>query len=235
MYDEGELAKRMLLKATRIGAKLGDKLAKMVLKVAVNRIKENQQNKVGLTSLKKLVNSKEKISLVRLNKTELEAFKEKAKELRITFASVGSKDSDELKILFKSKQEDLVKEVLKDMQEKANKLDYVEEKKTYDFMANLDFKEIGENLYRHEEVMNTDQITSMKEELAKKGIDAEVVIKDVVDNDKFKVDFKINHKDREKVKKPLDLLIDKAITKTKEQAREIPQRVVEKVKEVIER
>ena len=121
------------------------------------------------------------------------------------------------------------------MEEVANKLDEKQEKEAYDIMKNLDFREVGENVYRQNEIMTAEQIVSMKEELEKKGIKSEVVINKVTDDNKYEVDFKISMKDKEKVKKPLDLLIDKAVSKSKEKALEMKDKVREKVRGEMER
>ena len=199
---------RMARWSARNGIKLGGVLAKKLLAEKIEKIPNTEKNKEGKKVLKELVNSKDEIAQVTLNKSQLGAFKEKARELGLTFASVGSKDSDKVKILFKAKEEEKVLEAIDKMEEVANIADAIEEKKVYDLMASLDFKEVGENLYRQQEVMTSDQIVSMKEELERKGIKSDVVIVEVVDNNKYRVDFKIEHKDKKQIKKPLDELID---------------------------
>ena len=51
------------------------------------------------------------------------------------------------------------------MEEVANKLDEKQEKEAYDIMKNLDFREVGENVYRQNEIMTAEQIVSRMEEL----------------------------------------------------------------------
>ena len=226
---------RMLLKLLGKGLKLGGALAIKALMSAISKTPDNGINREGKNALNFLTNSKDDLSTLTIKKDQLQAYKEKFKEHGITFASIGDKRSDYVKILFKTKQEEKVATIVDKMEEVANKLDEKQEKEAYDIMKNLDFREVGENVYRQNEIMTAEQIVSMKEELEKKGIKSEVVINKVLDDNKYEVDFKINMKDKEKVKKPLDLLIDKAVSKSKEKALEMKDKVREKVRGEMER
>lgn len=226
---------RILLKQLGKGLKLGGALAIKALMSAISKTPDNGINREGKNALNFLTNSKDDLSTLTIKKDQLQAYKEKFKEQGITFASIGDKRSDYVKILFKTKQEEKVAAIVDKMEEVANKLDEKQEKEAYDIMKNLDFREVGENVYRQNEIMTAEQVVSMKEELEKKGIKSEVVINKVLDDNKYEVDFKISMKDKEKVKKPLDLLIDKAVSKSKEKALETKERVREKVKGVMER
>ena len=226
---------RILLKQLGKGLKLGGALAIKALMSAVSKTPDNGINREGKNALNFLTNSKDDLSTLTIKKDQLQAYKEKFKEQGITFASIGDKRSDYVKILFKTKQEEKVAAIVDKMEEVANKLDEKQEKEAYDIMKNLDFREVGENVYRQNEIMTAEQIVSMKEELEKKGIKSEVVINKVLDDNKYEVDFKISMKDKEKVKKPLDLLIDKAVSKSKEKALEMKDKVREKVRGEMER
>ena len=226
---------RMLLKLLGKGLKLGGALAIKALMSAINKTPDNGINREGKNALDYLAKSKDDLSTLTIKKDQLQAYKEKFKEQGITFASVGDKRSDYVKILFKTKQEEKVAAIVDKMEEVANKLDEKQEKEAYDIMKNLDFREVGENVYRQNEIMTAEQVVSMKEELEKKGIKSEVVINKVLDDNKYEVDFKISMKDKEKVKKPLDLLIDKAVSKSKEKALEMKDKVREKVRGEMER
>ena len=226
---------RILLKQLGKGLKLGGALAIKALMSAINKTPDNGINREGKNALNFLTNSKDDLSTLTIKKDQLQAYKEKFKEQGITFASIGDKRSDYVKILFKTKQEEKVAAIVDKMEEVANKLDEKQEKEAYDIMKNLDFREVGENVYRQNEIMTAEQIVSMKEELEKKGIKSDVVINKVLDDNKYEVDFKISMKDKEKVKKPLDLLIDKAVSKSKEKALEMKDKVREKVRGEMER
>jgi uncharacterized protein (DUF885 family) len=162
----------------------------------------------GREALSFLAKSRDDISAKTIRKDQLQLYKEMFKEHGITFASISYDDNEYAKILFKTKQEEKVAAIVDKMEEVANKLDEKQEKEAYDIMKNLDFREVGENVYRQNEVMTAEQVVSMKEELEKKGIKSEVVINKVLDDNKYEVDFKISMKDKEKVKKPLDALIE---------------------------
>ena len=226
---------RILLKQLGKGLKLGGRLAIKALISVMHKTPDNGINREGKNALNFLTNSKDDLSTLTIRKDQLQAYKEKFKEQGITFASIGDKRSDYVKILFKTKQEEKVAAIVDKMEEVANKLDEKQEKEAYDIMKNLDFREVGENVYRQNEIMTAEQVVSMKEELEKKGIKSEVVINKVLDDNKYEVDFKISMKDKEKVKKPLDLLIDKAVSKSKEKALEMKDKVREKVKGEMER
>ena len=226
---------RILLKQLGKGLKLGGRLAIKALMSAVSKTPDNGINREGKNALNFLTNSKDDLSTLTIRKDQLQAYKERFKEQGITFASIGDKRSDYVKILFKTKQEEKVAAIVDKMEEVANKLDEKQEKEAYDIMKNLDFREVGENVYRQNEIMTAEQIVSMKEELEKKGIKSDVVINKVLDDNKYEVDFKISMKDKEKVKKPLDLLIDKAVSKSKEKALEMKDKVREKVRGEMER
>ena len=226
---------RILLKQLGRGLKLGGKLAIKALISVIHKTPDNGINREGKNALNFLTNSKDDLSTLTIRKDQLQAYKEKFKEQGITFASIGDKRSDYVKILFKTKQEEKVAAIVDKMEEVANKLDEKQEKEAYDIMKNLDFREVGENVYRQNEIMTAEQVVSMKEELEKKGIKSEVVINKVLDDNKYEVDFKISMKDKEKVKKPLDLLIDKAVSKSKEKALEMKDKVREKVRGEIEK
>ena len=226
---------RILLKQLGRGLKLGGALAIKALMSAINKTPNDGINREGKNALNFLTNSKDDLSTLTIRKDQLQAYKEKFKEQGITFASIGDKRSDYVKILFKTKQEEKVAAIVDKMEEVANKLDEKQEKEAYDIMKNLDFREIGENVYRQNEIMTAEQVVSMKEELEKKGIKSEVVINKVLDDNKYEVDFKISMKDKEKVKKPLDLLIDKAVSKSKDKALEMKEKVREKEKGEMER
>ena len=226
---------RILLKQLGRGLKLGGKLAIKALISVMHKTPDNGINREGKNALNFLTNSKDDLSTLTIRKDQLQAYKEKFKEQGITFASIGDKRSDYVKILFKTKQEEKVAAIVDKMEEVANKLDEKQEKEAYDIMKNLDFREVGENVYRQNEIMTAEQVVSMKEELEKKGIKSEVVINKVLDDNKYEVDFKISMKDKEKVKKPLDLLIDKAVSKSKEKALEMKDKVREKVRGEMER
>lgn len=226
---------RILMKQLGKGLKLGGALAIKALMSAVHKTLDNGINREGKNALDFLAKSKDDLSTLTIKKDQLQAYKEKFKEQGITFVSIGDKRSDYVKILFKTKQEEKVATIVDKMEEVANKLDEKQEKEAYDIMKNLDFREVGENVYRQNEIMTAEQVVSMKEELEKKGIKSEVVINKVLDDNKYEVDFKISMKDKEKVKKPLDLLIDKAVSKSKEKALEMKDKVREKVRGEMER
>ena len=119
---------RILLKQLGKGLKLGGKLAIKTLISAIHKTPDNGINREGKNALNFLTNSKDDLSTFTIRKDQLQAYKEKFKEQGITFASIGDKRSDYVKILFKTKQEEKVAAIVDKMEEVANKLDEKQEK-----------------------------------------------------------------------------------------------------------
>ena len=135
MYDSSQVYNQTMhiaMKVLETGAKLGGEIAKTVLLTALEKVKETKENKTGLTILKNLLKSKEELGVIKINKDNLSEFKSKAKKLGVTFASISSENSNEVKIMYKTRQTNQVKECLMEMleHEQANKLDEIQENST---------------------------------------------------------------------------------------------------------
>ena len=135
MYDNSQVYNQTMhiaMKVLETGAKLGGEIAKTVLLTALEKVKETKENKTGLTILKNLLKSKEELGVIKINKDNLPEFKSKAKKLGVTFASISSENSNEVKIMYKTRQTNQVKECLMEMleHEQANKLDEIQENST---------------------------------------------------------------------------------------------------------
>ena len=89
---------RMLLKLLGKGLKLGGALAIKALMSAINKTPDNGINREGKNALDYLAKSKDDLSTFTIKKDQLQAYKEKFKEQGITFASIGDKRSDYVKI-----------------------------------------------------------------------------------------------------------------------------------------
>ena len=89
---------RILLKQLGKGLKLGGRLAIKALISAIHKTPDNGINREGKNALNFLTNSKDDLSTLTIKKDQLQAYKEKFKEKGITFASVGDKRSDYVKI-----------------------------------------------------------------------------------------------------------------------------------------
>ena len=138
MYESSQISNQTIHIASKVletGAKIGGEIAKTVLLTALEKVKETKENKTGLTTLKNLLKSKEELGVIKINKDNLQEFKEKAKSLGVAFASIGSQDSNEVKIMYKTRQTNQVKECLMEMleHEKANKLDEIQENNTMNY------------------------------------------------------------------------------------------------------
>ena len=155
MYDNRETVNPMLnigMYAVNTGFKVGGEVAKTMLLVALEKVKETKENKVGLTSLKNLAKSKDELNILSIKKENLDYFKNQCKKVGIPFGAVKG-DGENVKILYKTKDVNLVKDILTDLlqQEKANKLDEFQEKAVYDSISNnMDFKAIDDGFHREE-------------------------------------------------------------------------------------
>ena len=263
MYESSQISNQTIhiaSKALETGAKIGGEIAKTVLLTALEKVKETKENKTGLTTLKNLLKSKEELGVIKINKDNLQEFKEKAKSLGVAFASIGSQDSNEVKIMYKTRQTNQVKECLMEMleheqankldeiqenntmnyqnknNESANKLDEIQEKEAYDSINKyLDFPSVNDGYYR-QEIKNTtnEESNKLSEDLKAKGIENDIVVTRVNDDNTFNIILRVNQKDKDKAKdfvngkeietnkgkEPLDNLIKKAEKIGKEKAEE---------------
>lgn len=272
MYESSQISNQTIHIASKVletGAKIGGEIAKTVLLTALEKVKETKENKTGLTTLKNLLKSKEELGVIKINKDNLQEFKEKAKSLGVAFASIGSQDSNEVKIMYKTRQTNQVKECLMEMlehekankldeiqenntmnyqnknNESANKLDDIQEKEAYDSINNhLDFPGVNDGYYR-QEIKNTtnEESNKLSEDLKAKGIENDIVVTRVNDDNTFNILLRINEKEKDKVKdiingkevklekgkEPLDKLIKKAEAIKEEKINQAIEKMLETV------
>lgn len=216
MYDDSTVLNQFLLQ----GMKIGGELAKTALLAALEKIKENKQNRVGLISLEELLKSKDELGLIKISKEKMLEFEKSAKELGVVFASVRSKDSDEVKILYKCNQVNQVKECLAEMleHEAGNNLDEMQEKAVYDAMdENLDFPGVNDGYYRHEvDNMTNEKSIMMSDLLIKNGINNDIVVTEVNEGDTFKINFRVDEKHKDKVMEILETNKNKTVEELSE-------------------
>lgn len=217
MYDNSQTVNPMLnigMQAVNVGFKVGGEVAKALLLAALEKIKETKENKVGLTSLKNLAKSKDELNILSIKKENLDYFKKQCKKVSIPFAAVKG-DGDNVKVLYKSKDVNMVKDILTDLlkQEKANKLDEFQEKTVYDFMTNnMDFKSMDDNFHR-EEVKGTtnEKATAIGDILRANNIDNDIVVTGVNEDNTFNIHYKIDEKDKDKAVEIINANKDKSI------------------------
>lgn len=219
MYNlEGDATNKMVnlgVDLVNSGFKLGGTLAKETLLIVLEKVKETKENKVGLTSVKKLLKSKDELSVVNLGKEHLDFFKREAKRLGVGFASVGDKETDSIKIIYKTKDVNIIKNIMQDILDKTKAESVKEEindKGLFNLLNKIDFKEHDEKAYRHE-VGNIDKnkALAIKDLLLRKGINNDAVVKNVQDNGKLTLDYKVNEADKEKAIDIIDKNKDKTI------------------------
>ena len=224
MYDSNEILRSTVQLADKVlstGARLGGELAKAVLLTALEKVRETKENKVGITSLKNLLKSKEELGVIKINRNNLQAFKKQAKGLGITFASISN--GNDVKIMYKVRQTNQVKECLEEMleHEQANKLDAFQEKTVYDELnKHLDFRGINDGYYRHEiKEIDNEKSSELSNYFKSQGVENDIVVNSVNENNTFNILFRVKDKDREKLKELLkenkDLTIEEIKDKTK--------------------
>lgn len=217
MYDNRETVNPMLnigMYAVNTGFKVGGEVAKAMLLVALEKVKETKENKVGLTSLKNLAKSKDELNILSIKKENLDYFKKQCKKVGIPFGAVKG-DGENVKILYKTKDVNLVKDILTDLlqQEKANKLDEFQEKTVYDSISNnMDFKAINDGFHREELKGTTNEkATAIGDILRANNIDNDIVVTGVNEDNTFNIHYKINEKDKDKALKIINTNKDKSI------------------------
>lgn len=217
MYDNRETVNPMLnigMYAVNTGFKVGGEVAKAMLLVALEKVKETKENKVGLTSLKNLAKSKDELNILSIKKENLDYFKKQCKKVGIPFGAVKG-DGENVKILYKTKDVNLVKDILTDLlqQEKANKLDEFQEKTVYDSISNnMDFKAINDGFHREELKGTTNEkATAIGDILRANNIDNDIVVTGINEDNTFNIHYKINEKDKDKALKIINTNKDKSI------------------------
>lgn len=217
MYDNSQTVNPMLnigMQAVNTGFKVGGEVAKAMLLVALEKVKETKENKVGLTSLKNLAKSKDELNILSIKKENLDYFKKQCKKVGIPFGAVKG-DGENVKILYKTKDVNLVKDILADLlqQEKANKLDEFQEKTVYDSISNnMDFKAINDGFHREELKGTTNEkATAIGDILRANNIDNDIVVIGVNEDNTFNIHYKINEKDKDKALKIINTNKDKSM------------------------
>ncbi len=233
MYQDKD-AYLQLWQLTKMVSKYGLQLRKNTTMDLLKELtKRKNVTKQGKAAIEKLVKDDKPLSMTKIKKEDMGKFKEQAKKLGLTFVSMKDTISDKVTVLFKEKEKEKVAVMVDKMEERANKKDEKEEKMIYDLMTNLNFRKVDDNVYKQQQIMSAEQVASMKQELEKKGVKSDVVVTEVIDDHRYRVEFRVAPKDKEKVKKPLSQLIDNAIEKSK--TAEIGEKVKEKVRGVMER
>ncbi len=233
MYQDKDIYLQ-LWKLTKMVSDHGLKLGKNTVQKLLKTLAEgNNVTKEGKEAIKELTKEDKPLSMTKIKQKDLKEFKKQCKKLGVSFVTMKDSRSDTLTVFFKEEERAKLEKIIDKMEEIANKKDEIEEKKIFDLMTNLNFKQIDKNVYAQEQVMSAEQVASMKQELEKKNIKSDVVVTEVIDDNRYRVEFRVAPKDKEKVKKPLSQLIDNAIEKSK--VAEIGEKVKEKVRGVMER
>ena len=217
MYDNAQTVNPMLyigMQAVNVGFKVGGEVAKAMLLVALEKVKETKENKIGLTTLKNLAKSKDELNILSIKKENLDYFKKQCKKVGIPFGAVKG-EGDNVKILYKTKDVNLVKDILTDLlqQEKANKLDEFQEKTVYDAISNnMDFKAIDDGFYREEvKGVTNEKATAIGDILRANNIYNDIVVTGVNENDTFNIHYRVNDADKDKAIEIINKNKDKSV------------------------
>ncbi|WP_455938528.1 hypothetical protein [Gemella morbillorum] len=216
--DVTNLTAQLAAKAGMEAIKIGGKIAKEILALILEKVKESQQNKSGLMSLKKLAKSGEELHVLKLNEEHLKEFQELAKDYNIGYAAI-TRDGQS-RIFIKESQLELVKSVMQDILDRQKQAEQQQklEEEMYKQLDEMDFKEVGEEseFARSSIDIEIDKIGSMHEHLKQQGIENDVIITDLKDNDIVTAEFKIKNEDRDKAEKIINDLKDKTLEEIKE-------------------
>ena len=235
MYQDKDIYLQ-LLKITKMAANYGLKTNQKIIIDLLKKLANGKSvTEEGRKAIKELIKEEKPLSTTKIKQKDLKEFKKQCKEMGVTFVTMKDSRSDTVTIFFKEEERAKLEKIIDKMEEIANKKDEIEEKRIYDLMTNLNFKQVDKDVYAQEQVMSSEQITSMKKELERNGVKSDVVITEIIDEDRYRVEFRVASKDKEKVKKPLSQLIEEAVKNSKEKIEEVKEKTKQKVKEAFER
>lgn len=215
---------RELLKLSGRGVKVTGTGAKSLLLKSLESHRFKKENEGGLIAAKRILSSKDEIQLLRLNKNHLEQLKERAKEYGISFACIGQKDQEQVKVIFKANKANLMQEVLKDILEfeKFNKQNEGNNIKEDAIDKTMDFDYMGEDKYR--KVVKETDLDKLREIKEKHKDDIKEL--DILIDDEGRFYFKCNAEDKDKLDKVIDELekkdLDEIINDAQEKAKSAP-------------
>lgn len=195
--DLGNDASNIITKASMElginGMKMTGQLAIEVLKLMLEKAKDNQKFASGLMDLEKLIKTGDELQTVKLSSSRLEDFKVRAEQFKIAYAVVP----DELNstIIFKASQVHFINNIMKEFVDKEN-LEKVAKEQANEiyklFKDYIDIPEMNENktLYRHEVELDNNKVKPIKDILEQKGIKSDIAIS-ALDETKATVQFKV--------------------------------------------
>lgn len=207
--------------------KLAGELAKQVLLLLLEKQKEHQKTQIGEIPLKKLLKSGEELQTIKISKENLEMFQQRAKELGVSFAGITSQEGKEARVIFKSIQINLVKEIMKDLIEEKSKINEAIQSKDKLISALdrvVDIQKLDEDVYRHEiKDIDIEKVKFIAQKLNQQGIQSDVSVKAIKDNLETvekeavaTVSFNVPSKDRDKASEIINELKEKTLEELKE-------------------
>lgn len=199
--DITNLTANLAVKTGEETIKVTGKLALEMLMLLANKLKEREENKIGLMALKKLQKSGEELQIIKLEESHLEKFNELAKKYRIPFAAITQ--DGQSRVFIKSSSvplaTEIMKEILKDTKE--NKIKNVD-------IDKLNFKEVGEEKEYIRCLFNGDLEKSrlINKIFKAQSIKAEMLVDDYDEKTgEGNIFFKVKNEDAEKIEEALEI------------------------------
>lgn len=207
--------------------KLAGELAKQFLLLLLEKQKERQKTQAGEVPLKRLFKSGEELQTIKIHRSNLEVFRQEAQALGIPYAGILDKEGEEVRIIFKSIQTNLVTQVMKDFVEKS--LNRSEATNSKDMLMSaldkvVDIPKLDEDIYRHEvKDIPMEKVKPIVENLKQQGIVSDIAVKAISDNMETgekdaaaTVTFNVAGKDKEKASEIINELKDKTLEELKD-------------------
>ena len=115
--DAANLVAQLSVEMGIESVKVTGKLASLMLKLILEKVKDGQKYAAGLVELDKLIKTDEPLTTFKLKNEMVDQFKDKADKFKLMYSIIpNEKDST---VIFKTSQVEFVNEIAKDLIEKS--------------------------------------------------------------------------------------------------------------------
>ena len=189
--DAANLVAQLSVEMGIESVKVTGKLASLMLKLILEKVKDGQKYAAGLVELDKLIKTDEPLTTFKLKNEMVDQFKDKADKFKLMYSIIpNEKDST---VIFKTSQVEFVNEIAKDLIEKSEvgksskSFEYSNEEILKIINEFIDIPEINEkeNLYRHEvKDLEINKAKPINDILTIAGLDTQISISDLNKDDR---------------------------------------------------
>lgn len=189
--DAANLVAQLSVEMGIESVKVTGKLASLMLKLILEKVKDRQKYAAGLVELDKLIKTDEPLTTFKLKNEMVDQFKDKADKFKLMYSIIpNEKDST---VIFKTSQVEFVNEIAKDLIEKSEvgksskSFEYSNEEILKIINEFIDIPEINEkeNLYRHEvKDLEINKAKPINDILTIAGLDTQISISDLNKDDR---------------------------------------------------